>query len=108
MTVHYLDAGIDSGDIILQGRPEFEVDDNPHTIGCKNVILGTELMLKVINGLLAGDRPLPSRKQDLSKGRLYLKKHFNDQVLIKIRENLEQGMVRKHIADPCEVSIVEW
>lgn len=108
MTVHYLDAGIDSGAIILQGRPEFEEGDNPHTIGCKNVILGTELMIKVIRKfLIDGKLPL-SRNQDLSKGRLYLKKHFNDEVLIRIRGKLQQGMVKKYITNPRRVEITEW
>jgi folate-dependent phosphoribosylglycinamide formyltransferase PurN len=44
MTIHYIDIGIDSGDIILQGRPRFEEGDDTHTIGCKNLILGAELM----------------------------------------------------------------
>ena len=59
MTVHFIDPGIDSGDIILQGRPDFEDDDNTHTVGCKNVILGTDLILKALkkydeDGVLVG------------------------------------------------------
>lgn len=107
MTVHYLDEGIDSGDIILQGRPEFEEGDNTHTIGCKDVILGTELMVRVIRKFLGGKLP-PSRSQDLSKGRLYLKKHFNDGVLNGIKLKLLRGMVETYISNPRRVEIVEW
>lgn len=107
MTVHYIDAGIDSGGIIIQGRPQFEKGDNTHTIGCKNVILGTDLIIKVIKKYL-NEGTLPEVKQDKTKGRLYLKKQFSDDTIIKIRKNLEEGLVEKYIKNPREVDIVEW
>lgn len=108
MTVHYIDVGIDSGDIILQGRPVFEEDDNPHTIGCKNIILGTRLMTKVVKRFLLDIESLPSCKQDLSKGKLYLKKHFNDEVLVRIEEKLEQGLVKQYMGNWRKLEIMEW
>ena len=46
VTIHFLDPGIDTGDMIHQGRPKIVSGDNIHTIGCKTIILGTELMIK--------------------------------------------------------------
>lgn len=107
MTVHYIDAGIDTGDIILQGKPEFSEDDNTHTIGCKNVKLGTRLMAKVIKKYLEGGSLL-TVKQNKSKGILYLKKHFTDETILQIKKHLKQGLVKDYIANPKEVDIVEW
>jgi methionyl-tRNA formyltransferase len=107
MTVHYLDIGIDSGDIILQGRPVFDPDDNPHTIGCKNVQVGAALMTRGLERYLSSGPP-PGVKQDLSRGKLFLKKAFNDEVLQTIQRNLANGMVRQYAAAPRSVAMVEW
>lgn len=107
MTVHYLDAGIDSGNIILQARPDFDPHDNPHTISCKNVLLGVQLMSAVLKRFL-DEGPPEGCKQDLSSGRLYRKKDFSDEVLERINQRLETGLVQCHIEDSPSVEIVSW
>lgn len=105
MTVHYIDQGIDSGEIILQGRPEFEIGDNTHTIGCKNVILGAELVCKVIEYFEINGFP-PSYPQDLSIGKLYLKKDFTDEVILKLKD--VSDTIALYIKNnPKKISIVE-
>ncbi|MEK6972539.1 MAG: formyl transferase [archaeon] len=106
MTIHYLNTGIDSGDIILQGRPKFSINDNTHTIGCKNVILGTELMAKVIKKYLQERSPLPAFKQDISKGKLYLKKDFTEEVILHIRQNLKEGLIKDYLKNRRDVKII--
>jgi len=97
MTVHYIDIGIDSGDIILQGKPIMEEDDNTHTIGCKNVILGTNLMIRVINRYLEKGI-LKAVKQDKSKGKLYQIKDFTDEVILSIKEDIDNDLVRNFVS----------
>lgn len=108
MTVHYIDRGIDTGEMILQGRPRFEIGDNTHTIGCKNVILGTELMRKVIGVALRDEGKLPSVKQEAGQGKCYLRKHFTDEVIEGIRRTLDEGLVAEYLKDPKDVAIVQW
>jgi methionyl-tRNA formyltransferase len=107
MTVHYLNKGIDSGEIILQGRPDFEETDNTHTIGCKNVILGSKLMIKVIKRYL-DEGMVPSTKQMLGQGRLYLQKDFTEEVSIQIQQNLQNGIVQEYLRNQKHVDIIEW
>ena len=107
MTIHYIDKVIDSGDIILQGRPKFEIGDNTHSIGCKNIILGTDLMIKVIRKYLEKGK-LPSVKQNKKKGRLYLKKEFNDEVVKTINKYIDEGLISEYIKNPKEVELVQW
>ena len=106
MTVHYIDKGIDSGDIILQGRPEFEECDNTHSIGCKNVILGTDLMVKVIRGYLKCGPP-QALQQDKNNGKLYMKKHFTDKIVLEIKNRIENGLVKEYARCPKKINIVE-
>lgn len=107
MTIHHLDAGIDSGEMILQGRPSWAADDDTHTIGCGCVRLGAELMARVLERL--GDPALPSVPQDRTRGRLYRKRDFDDEVLRVIRERIEGGMVARHAAgEPKAIDLVSW
>lgn len=59
VTVHLLDDGIDSGEILSQARPTVDALDNFYSIAVKLTVLGTELFLKVAetyrrDGCLAG------------------------------------------------------
>jgi folate-dependent phosphoribosylglycinamide formyltransferase PurN len=106
VTIHYMDVGIDSGDIIIQGRPHFEIDDNSHTIGCKNIVLGAELMIKTVRFYLKNGPPQGFR-QDLKSGRVYYKKDFTDKVVSTIQQNLREGLVESYIKiQPKPVNIV--
>ncbi len=105
MTVHYLDAGIDSGNILLQGRPQFEPEDNVHTTGCKCVVLGTELMASALLQFEKSGTLPPGKPQDLTLGKLYLKKHFSDSVLETLHQNLSNGMVARYLKSPVEVEL---
>lgn len=108
MTIHYIDIGIDSGDIIHQGRPIFDENDNSHIIGCKNVILGSELMKDIIDSYLFLDKPLPAYKQDLKNGKLYFWKDFTEDVVIKINKNIQNGIVKLYANNPKTVPLVRW
>jgi len=107
VTIHFLDEGVDSGDIILQGRPAFEESDNTHTIGCKTAELAAELMAKVVERRL-NEGKLPSLKPDLAGGRICMIKDFTDEVVGRINRNVQNGIVRDYIRNPKEVDIVEW
>ncbi|MFH1441059.1 MAG: formyl transferase [Candidatus Omnitrophota bacterium] len=78
VTVHLLNAGIDSGDILYQLRPVLDVNDNFYSIGLKLALLGIKLFAKCAeslgeNGYLSGT------PQDLSVsafyGSKYMRKH---------------------------------
>ena len=107
MTSMYINAGIDSGDIITQGRPVFEENDNTHTIGCKCAAVGADIMIAAVDRYLTQGPP-PCAKQDLSKGRLYLRKHFNDEVIAKTYDNIKNGMVKRYCKNPKKARMIIW
>ncbi len=53
-TMHYLDEGIDTGDIIAQKSIPIEPDDTGHTVGVKLEDLGVELFREAFPSVLAG------------------------------------------------------
>lgn len=54
-TVHLVDPGIDTGDILYQGRISIEQNDNFSTYPLLQIGIGTELMKKALRDALAGD-----------------------------------------------------
>ena len=99
-TIHYLNAGIDLGDIIKHGVPEIKQDDNQHSIGCKAIITGIEKMISVAQDILLGKK-IESVKI-WGKGKLYLRKDFTSQTLIKFKKKLEQGLIKKYLSQNIE------
>lgn len=107
MTIHHIDLGIDSGGIILQGRPILSPDDDTHTMACKNTKLAAHLMIKTIKRFL-GTGSVPSYQQDLSKGRQYYFNEFNHDVVKKLNKLLEEGIVSDYLENARDVDIVLW
>jgi len=51
VTIHFVDAGIDTGDIIYQETVQVTKDDNLATLYCKCIKTGAELMAKAIDDI---------------------------------------------------------
>ena len=86
----------------MQGRPKFDMYDTTHSIGCKCAILGAKLMINVIQNW---NNPV-GKKQE-KKGSLYQKKDFSEQTLIKIKENMDNGMIKNYVINQKEVDIYD-
>ena len=107
MTIHHINDGIDSGGLILQGRPELEINDDTHTMACKNTILAVELMIKtikefIINGIV------PNVKQDLSNGKQYFFKDFTVDTVNTLNKLLSEDIISDYVKNPLKVDIVKW
>lgn len=71
VTVHRIDAGIDSGEIILSGRPSIESCDTFESLEEKTFRLGFDLALEAIQDLASGDALAVPQWEP---GRLFLRK----------------------------------
>jgi len=103
-TIHWLDLGVDSGPIIAQDRPAFEPRDNPHTIGCKVIVRGTSLMQSVLTSIEGGKWP-PGVQQDLSRGRVYLRKEFSAEHAATVLRKWRSGVIARYAMAPVEVPL---
>ena len=60
VTIMRIDAGLDTGDMLLQRELLIEPDDTAETLGPKLAALGAELMVETLRGLESGRvRPVP-------------------------------------------------
>lgn len=49
VTIHYIDPGVDTGDIILQRQTRVDPSDNENTLRQKNMITGAEALLEALH-----------------------------------------------------------
>jgi methionyl-tRNA formyltransferase len=99
VTVHHIDAGIDSGDILRTGRPDLEPDDTVEMIDAKVFRLGIDLMLESIDDLVAGRA---QRIPQWTAGRLFLRRTgyvYSPWIRLRANRRLARGLVREYLAD---------
>ena len=95
LTMHYIDEGIDTGQIICHGFPNIEIDDNMHSIGCK-VIQETAMFFDIIFKMIEnGNRPIGVKQW--AKGKLYQRKDFNSKAIIRANNNIDNGLIKNFV-----------
>jgi len=95
-TIHYVDQGIDDGEIIFQGRPDIEVNDNPEELYTKVVKLGIRMMVKAIKNIEADT--VKSYPPEML-GDLYIDKMMTPEVLKKVWEKNTQRLIKHYLEE---------
>jgi folate-dependent phosphoribosylglycinamide formyltransferase PurN len=94
-TLHYLDAGIDTGPIISHARPSIERGDGPHDLGNKTIVAAAQALLRAAAAHTAGvTRAVPQ----WNGGRLYQRKDFSADAVRTLYRNFETGMIDEYLA----------
>jgi methionyl-tRNA formyltransferase len=93
VTIHYLDAGLDSGAILARGCPETTSTDDEFSLFAKSVKFGAELLCNAIRRETEGaSRPIG---QDLSTGREYRSVDRTLLAEFRMRKALKAGLLGK-------------
>jgi hypothetical protein len=94
-TIHFLDAGVDSGPIIAHARPEVIAGDGPHDIGNKTIVAAVDTLvaaaLALRDGTVTGVPQWPG-------GRLYRRADFSAAAVRQLYRNFENGMIDRYLA----------
>jgi len=94
-TIHYLDAGIDTGPILAHARPHIERGDGPHDLGNKTIAAAAQALLRAASAHTAGiARPV----SQWGGGRLYQRKDFNADAVRTLYRHFETGMIDEYLA----------
>lgn len=99
LTVHHIDKGVDSGDIIFSARPELEPNDNYETIEAKTFRLGIDLMILAIKQIQAGQS---QRVKQWKKGKLFLRKTgyvYSTHHRVQVNRLLKAGLISRYLSD---------
>jgi folate-dependent phosphoribosylglycinamide formyltransferase PurN len=94
-TIHYLDAGIDTGAILAHARPAVARGDGPHDLGNKTIVAAAEALLESAAAHVAGTaRAVPQ----WSAGRLYQRRDFSADAVRRLYRNFETGMIEEYLS----------
>ncbi len=98
VTVHHVNSGIDTGDIIFQTKPALDDRDDLNSIFLKLISEGTELVVQAVREI-SEKGVVDSFKQPVNAGRLYLTKDFTADAARICLANLESGIISRYRAD---------
>lgn len=99
ITYMYIDAGIDTGSIIHQIRPNIYSYDNVHTIG-NRLIKDMTMELGFLLSKLENINSIPQWK--IPNEKIYKKKNFNETSLVSMYENINNGMLKNYLSNKKE------
>lgn len=102
-TIHHIDAGIDSGDIIHQVRPDIVADDMPHTVGCKAIAAGIAKMIETVREFEVG-RMCSVPQWPVKNAHLYRRRDYRPEDVVRLYELIENGLFPKYVARKAEVA----
>lgn len=96
-TYMFMDAGVDTGKIIHQIRPDIQVDDDINTIGNRLILK----MARVYRALIENFELL-EEVEALSwdgKPKVYRKKDFTSASVAQMRQRFEGGLIKKYLSE---------
>jgi hypothetical protein len=93
-TIHFLDAGVDSGPMIAHVRPEMHEDDGPHEIGNKTIVFAASALA---DAALALDRGGVRSVEQSGSGRLYKRADFSAAAVKQLYANVADGMIGEYL-----------
>jgi hypothetical protein len=93
-TIHFLDAGVDTGPIIAHARPAVASGDGPHDVGNKTIIAAVETLADA--ALAHAASPLAGVAQ-WAGGRVYRRADFSADAVRRLSANVEDGMIEDYV-----------
>ncbi len=101
-TVHYIDSGIDSGDIICSSRPTINADDVYEFVEAKVFIEGINQFMASIPAIAKGTAP---RVKQWAHGKLYLMRtgyHYHPKQRLQANQKIHNGLLTEYLANKSE------
>jgi methionyl-tRNA formyltransferase len=99
-TIHYIDAGIDTGPMVAHARPDVTSTDGPHDLGNKTIVAAIDVLAEALR-LHHTLGALPAVPQE-GPGRLYRRRDFNAEAVRRLYANLHSGMMQRYLDHKAE------
>ena len=93
-TIHFLDAGVDTGPIIAHVRPDIRRGDGPHDIGNKTIVAAAAALADA--AIEHVESPLTGVAQS-GGGRVYKRAHFSADAVRTLYQNFSDGMIETYL-----------
>jgi folate-dependent phosphoribosylglycinamide formyltransferase PurN len=98
-TIHFLDAGVDTGPIVAHVRPEMRATDGPHDIGNKTIVAAAAALADAALALGAGG---VRGVEQQGGGRLYKRADFSADAVRRLYANVADGMIETYLRHKAE------
>jgi folate-dependent phosphoribosylglycinamide formyltransferase PurN len=95
-TIHFLDAGVDTGPVIAHVRPAIHHGDGPHDIGNETIVAAADALAAA--AIAHTRRPLPGVPQSVD-GRVYKRADFSAAAVERLYANFGAGMIDDYLRD---------
>jgi folate-dependent phosphoribosylglycinamide formyltransferase PurN len=109
-TIHLLDAGVDTGPILVHVRAGIDISDGPHQIGNKTIVAAADALADAaiahartpLQGVSQGVPPgvpsgVPSGVPQHRVGRVYRRADFSAAAVRTLYANFERGMIERYL-----------
>ena len=99
VTIHYIDPGIDSGDLILTAQVPMDAEDNYDVIDARTFRCGIDLLEKAVRQIVEGSA---ERVPQWHEGRLYLRRTgfvYEPYQRYRVNRLLKDGLLREYLAN---------
>jgi folate-dependent phosphoribosylglycinamide formyltransferase PurN len=93
-TIHFLDAGVDTGPIVAHVRPDIHSGDGPHDIGNKTIVAAADALAAAAVAHIQA--PLRGVEQ-ARDGRVYRRKDFSASAVERLYANFADGMIDEYL-----------
>lgn len=100
-TIHVLDPGIDSGDILLTEFTPLEATDTLGRAVSRTVAHGHEMYLRVLRAIANGEPVAGVRQAELGEGRTYFNREWGPAHLWRASRFVGQGGLARWIGEGC-------
>lgn len=98
-TIHFLDAGVDTGPIVAHVRPDIRPADGPHDIGNRTIVAAAAALTDAALALGAGGvRGVEQR----GSGRVYKRADFSADAVRRLYANFAEGMIASYLRHKAE------
>ena len=93
-TIHRIDQGVDTGEILSRQAITLSEDDNEQTLLLKPLKLGATLMVKTIQNWQSGAlQSIPKSRN----GKLFKKSDFSPKVILEVKQMVESGKLKSYL-----------
>ena len=99
-TILHINSGIDTGNIICHTRPIIQLGDNVHSVGCKVIQTSIESLFHIMDMVTKKIELTPVKQWSVENERYYKTSDFNQEVLQKYKNNLENGLIANYLSSP--------
>jgi hypothetical protein len=99
-TIHFLDAGVDTGPVIAHVRPEIRPGDGPHDIGNRTIAAAVETLASA--AMAHARQPIagvPQAGLPGQPGRVYKRADFSAAAVRRLQSNFADGMIDAYLRD---------